>query len=62
MKIIITPQKALWSLRRLITLNEGIVARTDAAIAPMVSKKSNEELQIMNNLAKFAPSYGKRVR
>ncbi len=62
MKITTSHPKALWFSRPLITLSEGIVARTDAVIALMATKKSNEDLQIMNNLANFAPSYGKRVR
>jgi hypothetical protein len=49
-------------LRPPTTLNGAIVAKMDAVIARMGSKKDRMTLQIMNRLANFAPSYGKRVR
>lgn len=49
-------------LRPITTANAAIAARVVAGIALMASKKNRNDLQIMNYLANFAPSYGKRVR
>ncbi len=62
MTISTTPPKGLWFSRLPTTLNGAIAARADAVIVPTDSKKRNNDLQIMNYLANFAPSNGKRVR
>ncbi len=62
MTITTTRRRDLWFSQRLTTSNEAIAAKAVAVIAPMDSKKRRNDLQIMNNLANFAPSNGKRVR
>ena len=59
--IILHPTDTLY-LRPFITSSAGIAARTVVDIVRTGSKKTRSELQIMNYLANFAPSYGKRVR